>query len=149
MHQICRIAALLAAVTLAPAVGASESIYKWVDDEGITHYAQQPPPDRDAQLVTPNTASSPAQDSGQSSRDAQQSEASAGEQNEGDNGDAPQNMTEFCNQLRERIATLESGDPVSVRQADDTLERLSDDERAQQLERARGQLQQHCSDSDA
>lgn len=153
MHSICRIAALLAAVLLVPVVQASStSIYKWVDDEGVTHYTQQPPPNSDAQLITPNTAGPAQRDSGQSSRGAQQTDASAdGQESEsngkGEGGNAPQNMTEFCDQLRERIATLESSNPVSVRQPDDTLKRLSDKERAQQLERARGQQQQHCSDN--
>lgn len=143
MHSICRIAALLAAVTLLPVAHAGQSVYKWVDDEGVTHYTQQPPSNRDAQLVTPNTAIGPKQDSGQSSPGAQQSDASNGDS---DAGDAPQNMTEFCNQVRERISMLEAEGPVSVRQSDDSLERLSDEERARQLEQGRRQLQEHCSD---
>ncbi len=55
-------------------------------------------------------------------------------------------MTEFCNEVRERISTLEGEGPVSVRQPDDSLEQLSDEERARRLEQGRSQLQEHCSD---
>lgn len=149
MYSICRIAVLLAVAVLLPSAHAAQSVYKWVDDDGVTHYSQQPPPPgREVQLIDPNTSTDTQQASKPSSDSASGGNAD-GSGTSSERGGGPKNMTEFCNQVRERIATLESSDPVSVRQPDDTLKRLSDEERAQQLERARGQLQQHCSDSDA
>lgn len=147
MHSICRIAALLAAAILMPAAQASESVYKWVDDEGVTHYSHQPPANRDAQLITPDGTIGPAPASEPSSQGSQQGDAASGEDEDEGGNEGPQNMTEFCNQVRERISTLDGEGPVSVRQPDDSLEQLSDEERAQRLEQARSQLQQHCSEA--
>ena len=44
-----RIAAALAAVAALAASG--QAMYRWVDEKGVTHFSQHPPPDGKAQKV--------------------------------------------------------------------------------------------------
>jgi hypothetical protein len=45
-------AALLAAlIVAAPATAAAQQFYKWVDDQGVTHYGEKPPPGRPAKEI--------------------------------------------------------------------------------------------------
>jgi hypothetical protein len=56
------IARLLLAVALASPWPAAAALYKWVDEKGVTHYSEQPPPDGKAtRLELP--AQAPAQGS--------------------------------------------------------------------------------------
>jgi hypothetical protein len=54
-----RLTLFLALLLGAAAFGAT--IYKWVDEHGVTHYSDQAPPEQDAQKIeTPTTPAAPA-----------------------------------------------------------------------------------------
>jgi len=42
---------LAAAIVVVAATTATGQMYKWVDERGVTHYGEKPPPDRKAQVV--------------------------------------------------------------------------------------------------
>jgi hypothetical protein len=53
-------AALVAMLVLATGAVYADDIYKWVDEQGRTHFGSSPPPGRKAErLKTPSTASEP------------------------------------------------------------------------------------------
>jgi hypothetical protein len=58
------IRALLAALVLLPLGAAAQTMYKWVDDKGVTHYSETAPPDVKAKPVdvTPTGKAAPASD---------------------------------------------------------------------------------------
>lgn len=62
MKTLARLAAVLAALALCAGAHA-QSMYKWVDEKGVTHYSSDPPPDGKGQKieVKPAPPSSPAQ----------------------------------------------------------------------------------------
>ncbi|SDX37600.1 protein of unknown function [Marinobacter mobilis] len=45
------------AVTMAPGLAVSESVYKWTDENGITHYGDRQPTGRNAESVNIRTGS--------------------------------------------------------------------------------------------
>lgn len=47
--QLCRVCLLLLTLTFLP---AQADIYKWLDDEELTNFTQQPPTDRHYELIT-------------------------------------------------------------------------------------------------
>ena len=58
---------LLLSLSVLLALGAHAQIYKWVDEKGVTHYGESPPPDRKASKVQvpndpPEVRPPPAQD---------------------------------------------------------------------------------------
>ncbi len=142
MQTLCRIAALAAALVLAPAA-AAQSVYKWVDEDGVTHYAQHPPDTGDAQLIDPENAAPPP-----SEPEAPETESAESGADETDSADSelPSSMSEYCDQMRQRVDTLAGDAALQIRQDDGNLQELSDEQRAERLERARSQIDQHCGD---
>lgn len=55
-NLFCLTALLSCALTLP----CSAAIYKWVDENGVTHYSESPPPSQKAQEIKPVPSSSPA-----------------------------------------------------------------------------------------
>lgn len=137
-----RLLAIAALLSLIPAVAMAE-VYKWVDEDGVTHYSQQPPPSGTPTIITPDTG--PPTDTGES-QDGDGEEGSADNEN-GDDGQ--ETIADFCNDLRERKSILQSDRPLRVKAEDGTLSTLDDEGRAQRLERVQGQLRDHCKDVEA
>lgn len=46
------------AIALAPGMATAGSVYKWTDDEGVTHFGDRQPPGRQAESVNIRTGSS-------------------------------------------------------------------------------------------
>lgn len=140
MAPIARTTAL--AIALVIAAPATAQVYKWVDEDGVTHYTQQPPPGGDAQLIDPNVAQpSAAGPAGGGGDDTAAADEASGESS-GDDGDS-QSMAEFCNQLRDEAQLLASDRPVKV-QSGDSVTDLTGDARQQRLQETRGQIEQYC-----
>jgi hypothetical protein len=54
------IARVLVVLAVAASWPAAAALYKWVDEKGVTHYSEQPPPDRKAtRLELPSEPSAP------------------------------------------------------------------------------------------
>lgn len=139
-----RALALVFVLPLAPAA-AAQGIYKWVDEDGVTQYTQQPPASGNAQLIDPDRSSrspEPPQ--------AQEADASAEDEDTGDgDSELPSSMSEYCEEMRERADTLAGDAPLQIQQDNGDLQELTDDQRAERLERARSQIEQHCADESA
>jgi hypothetical protein len=48
---ILRVSVILAVASCVLAAGVHAAMYKWVDEQGVTHYGEKPPPGRKAQPV--------------------------------------------------------------------------------------------------
>jgi len=128
-------------VALAVLAGTAEAArtYKWVDENGVTHYSQYPPPKGEVQVIQPNIALP----SGARSGTADAGEAGADGDGDGD-GEGAQTMTEYCNQLRNQAQMLASERDVRVRHEDGTLRPLEGDARASRRAEVDQQIQQYC-----
>ena len=69
MKTLTRLAIVLAALTLAVGRAEAGTMYKWVDEKGVTHFSEDPPPDGKAQKIdvkplppTSNAPVAPPQD---------------------------------------------------------------------------------------
>ena len=129
-------------LSLIPVIAMGE-VYKWIDEDGVTHYSQQPPPAGTPTVITPDAAPRDETADGQSgNREDQGGEA--------ENGDGEQEtIAEFCSELRDREKILRSDRPLRIKAEDGTLTDLDDEERTQRLERIEGQLRDHCQGLDA
>jgi hypothetical protein len=138
-----RFSGLLLLIALPIAAGAAQAeVYKWTDDDGVTHYSQQPPPDGDdeANVIDPNIGSPDGAQGGSS-----QSQASAGSDN-GEGEEQTQSVEAFCKALKEQIDKLESDQPVKLRTGDDQLKELKGDERQSRLNSAQQQYDEQCNE---
>lgn len=133
--------AVAALLSMVPLAGMAE-VYKWVDDDGVTHYSQQPPPEGTPTVITPDTGA-PSSAEGEADADTDAQDASA----DNEDGDGEQEtIADFCKDLREKEQVLEGDRPIRVKAEDGTLTDLDEEGRAQRLERVQGQLQDHCQD---
>ncbi|WP_333607398.1 DUF4124 domain-containing protein [Arsukibacterium sp.] len=118
-----------AIITASPA--ATQSIYRWQDSNGITHYSQQEPYATDYQLIriTPPKANKAA---------SLQSIRSANER-----------LALLCQQAIERKDLLEGPNTLYVKPTEQSLLRmLSEEERQQQLTLTLAQVERYCHQAD-
>ena len=64
MKTLARLAIVLAALMLSAGRAQAGTMYKWVDEKGVTHFSEDPPPDGKAQKIDvkplPPTSNAPA-----------------------------------------------------------------------------------------
>lgn len=132
---------LLVLIALTVWVGAAQAArtYKWVDEDGVTHYSQYPPPEGEAEIIEPSIGLPSG--SGNGGSEAESAEADEG----GGDDDGPETMEAYCNQLREQEQMLAGDRDVRVRQEDGSLEPLAGDARAAKRADIQHQIDQHCS----
>lgn len=139
------LATLLAA---ADPAHAATRIYKWVDDDGVTQYTQQPPPKGEAVLMDPDTGvgtaapgePQPAGGDGDGDGGADSEDAAAA------GGGEPDTVEAYCERIRERVQLLAGDQPVRLKQDDGTLVTLDGDTREARRAELEAQIAEHCTD---
>jgi len=148
MNRLGPASAALALSLLMCGMPAQARIYKWVDDGGVTHYSQEPPPDGGAQIINTHAAP-PSTASGNGATGS----ADAGKPAKGKNGDKgtsnsghAQSMADYCKNLRNQSQMLASDRRIKVKQDDGTLTPLTGDARKKRQAKVESQIAQYCSD---
>lgn len=138
--------AVIASTLLCGATAADAEVYKWTDEDGVTHYTEQPPPDRgEASVLDPQVGAPSSQGPEQQGNEQQGTEQTAEPDDAAGEGEDTQSVEAFCKELRQNIETLKGDGPVKVRTGEDTLKTLDGEERQARLERAQSQLESQCS----
>lgn len=139
MARIARTTVPLLAILLA--TPALAQVYKWVDEDGVTHYSQQPPPGGEAQVINPDISLPDEPPPGASGNGGEGGSSAS----EGGGGES-RSIAEFCKELRDQAQLLASDRPVRVKQDEDTVTTLEGDARQQRLSEVQSQIQEHCQD---
>ncbi|MBL8472345.1 MAG: DUF4124 domain-containing protein [Rhodocyclaceae bacterium] len=146
------LSAVLAALLALPA--AAETVYRWVDSQGVTHFDQAPPPGVKAErkeLGPPaGTRSAPAAGTDWSEAN-RRFDARHQEQRDADREAQEKQLAEStrkrqrCEALQARLGILQRQAPVFRTDAAGERAYLDDAERAREIERTRAQIDQACS----
>ena len=154
-------------LALAFAGAAHAQLYKWVDKDGKTRYGDAPPPGVKATVMgAPASGSSPAAPAASSgpaakdTKDAKKGPMTPAEREQDyrkrqeeakkDAEKAEQDRkekaakAEDCSRTKEYLATLESGQRISRTKPDGERYFMDDDQRAQEVAKARQTMQQVC-----
>lgn len=146
---VIALAALLAALTAQPQAVAQETIYKWMDEEGVVHYTARPPEGIDYEVVdVRNSDQSGDQSSGAegesgddgasaSSVPPEQPEMAASEPD-------PEMVAERCEQARRNVENLTQRSNVLIAGDDGERRQITDEERETMLEDARAFMDEWC-----
>lgn len=158
MRIVTNIMAVLMATLLflAMDVMAANEIYRWVDENGVVHFGEQPPEKGDAESVsiqqstgidaTPSPEATPANPEdplepepsvAQQRRDERAEKRAEREENERIIGEA-------CAQRRTLVSQLEPSTRVMVRMEDGTVTRLDDNVRLETLNEAKTYIANNC-----
>lgn len=128
----------------------AEEVYRWVDDEGITHYSSTPPPDRGADRI--ETANPPADDP-----EARRKEIEKLEQSNktrlyrkrlerriaAEDKQQQQERERFCSRLRDKRQTLLTI-PQVREESEDGVRVMAQEERDALLQQYEQRLAEHC-----
>jgi hypothetical protein len=149
---------LLAMGLLLCAAPSSAQMYKWVDDKGVTHYSESPPPGRKAQQIqaTPSPSPSPSAtpkpaepastwgDKERAFRQRTIEREYAEETKRKKDAERVAMRREACLEARYVIDTLSSGVPVYRINEKGEREYFADEVRADKLRRAKENAETYC-----
>ncbi len=136
-----------AALSLVCTSAMATQLYRWVDENGVTQFSQQPPAEDQYQRLQVK----PAPELGTGSL-APAPDASAEEQTEAtEPAAAPQptpeqqaKLAEQCDALRANLTTMQNNPRLRRTLEDGTVERIGEDERQAMIAKAQADLQEHC-----
>ncbi len=125
------------------------AMYKWVDEEGNTHYSQSPPPgDIKGETIKPPPRINPEYDTkkqGERSQmldDIQKKREQAREEQLKAEEESAQKQKQ-CEQARARLASYERP-RIMVKDADGNPTRIGEDQRMAELEKSRELVRELC-----
>lgn len=143
---------LVALVLLASAMSAgAQTMYKWKDEKGVTHFSEHPPPDEKAQAskVTPKVT--PPSGSGAYDPDAWKSKDAEARKRQIERGrtervDAKhrERREAACNRARSRLSMLQNTQIIYRDQPDGKRTYMEDSERNAEMGRARDAIRENC-----
>lgn len=148
------VAALLGSLLAAPVMAAQ--FYKWTDENGVTHYSENPPPataksatEVKVQTRLPSGADAATQSLQKQRESSSKANADATKGKQGNTTTAPakedaSKNAERCKRSRENLAAMEEHGRVS--ETDDKGEKrvLSDEEKNQRMDEARRLIKAFC-----
>ncbi|GAB4181680.1 MAG: DUF4124 domain-containing protein [Wenzhouxiangellaceae bacterium] len=146
--------ALIAALLLLPLTTQAEQIYKWVDENGVTHFSAQPPVTDDYQQLNLNTYT-PAPSSPATSATSTGTASSNGQQADDERltepgntitVDNPEKIAENCARARQNIETIQARRRVVMTDENGNQRRLGDEERMALLNESQQYLERWCDD---
>jgi len=130
----------LLALVLLPLCASAEGLYKWVDEKGVTHYSESPPPDSSkakkatkVEIRSQGPAQAPAK--GSAKAPAPQPTAQSQEK-------ARKDM--LCRQALQQVTTLQSERPVYNLNSRGERTIVQDPGRAQRIADAQEQMRRNC-----
>ncbi len=110
------VALIAVSILCASSLAVAGKIYKWVDEQGNTHYSQQPPNNRSTQMNIPSSPSrsTPATSSNrkeatQKLLDAIATERAAKTEAKDKSEKKAERLKTNCSNARKRVASLEMG----------------------------------------
>ncbi len=143
---------LALSATLCPTLSA-EQYYKWVDDQGVTHYSAEKPEDRDANRVRANNPPSSSQDEAlerlKNQRQQTKKEREASQENEEEEKKSENGDKEACEKHRKNLQTLKTTTNVRRKNPETgELETMAEDEREAMIEKTKKALER-CNKDEA
>ena len=142
------LAAVLVALAASLGAGAAERVYKWVDDQGVTHYSQTPPPGVKATPVEVTTGKAGRTEGDPVARYREllspPKEKAGAERGGIDPAKEAEARARNCKMARERLAILTARSRILVLKPDGTSERLTEEQRQAEIRRMREIIAANC-----
>jgi len=140
----------LLAIALAASAQASE-VFKWVDDEGVTHYEERAPANKDYSLIktygeVPSDAAAAKQRLEQQRADKKAAdEKGVGYAEQKQAADAQAKVrAENCKGARNNLKTIQENARVRILGDDGEFRYLSEEERQSQIDTAKEMISANC-----
>lgn len=132
-------------LSLALATGAShatEKVYKWKDKRGVIHYSSQAPGDAEYEVVKKNRSSKPEEKKNKKMEkdllDSAKNKATE-EARKAKMAEQEKQMAKYCDSLKERLSTVQSGQLIKV-----NGEFMSGEARDKEIKDLNGKISADC-----
>lgn len=139
---------LMAAVALSSGSAySSEKVYKWKDNRGIVHYSSKVPNDVKYEEVKNGLKKKVVDNQSQSRKEfleKMNKEREANAQKE-KVAEQEKQMTEYCNSLKARLGTVQSGQLIKTKNENGEMEYLSGTARDQEIKSLNEKISADCS----
>lgn len=145
--------ALVLLAAFAAAAAGAQTMYKWVDEKGTTHFSERPPPDekteKKASKVTPKVV--PPSGGGaydpnawkSKEAEARKRQVDRGQQESAQAKDAAK-RADVCDRARSRVAFLENSGRIFRDNPDGSRTFMEDKQREAEIARAREVANEAC-----
>jgi len=140
----------------APQSAAQEEVYHWVDENGVVHFGDRAPQQKEAEVISiPQSSGISTQPSSDpdpvNPADAQVPQPSVAQQIRDERAEARREreakaevIAENCKKARNDISQLEPSPRVNVTHEDGTVTRMDDNDRLETLAKAKDFVAEHC-----
>ncbi len=125
-------------------------MYKWVDEEGNTHYSQSPPPgDVEVQTIKPppkvkSDTAAESQDDSEDKTDASGAEDKISAENQAALDKNAEINKRNCEIAKKNLVTVKDNPRVFSTDADGTRRRIGEDERQEKIAAAQKAIADYC-----
>ncbi|MGH8493635.1 MAG: DUF4124 domain-containing protein [Moraxellaceae bacterium] len=153
------LATLITAILLTTTAGAAQ-FYKWTDDQGVTHYSEEPPPasaskssevkvrtrlpsgaqtqiDKEAKPVDDKNAKSQPKKDDKAAPDKTSTDKAADNQ-------TPEQYQEKCKALKANLETMQSHGRVREADKEGNLRALSEEEKQRRMDETQRGIKAYC-----
>lgn len=141
--------AILVTGLVVVAADVNAEMYKWVDEDGNTHYTQQKPPDGldyETKKPPPPVDTEKAVDAFKEKQDADREKREAASKSEEEAAKTEQEQAEIkkkCDSLKLRLQSLQRP-RISTTDESGNRVRMSEEERKSQMEEVQKLISEHC-----
>lgn len=126
----------------------ASQMYRWVDDNGVAQFGQNPPPDRAYERVQQRTAPPPGGQLRQPEVRSDVDERGRGlsEQDRQAQREREAQRDQECRELEQRLQTLQNNPRLRFTNDQGELEVMGEDRRQQLISETRADLDTYCAD---
>ena len=138
---------------LFPSILWAEQYYKWVDDQGVTHYSEEKPENQDTSKVKAHNPPSSSQDQAmerlRQERKEQEQERQAAQEDKENGKDSQAINQERCEKHRKNLETLNTTAQVRRKNPETgEMETLTQEERQAMIEKTKKALER-CNENNS
>lgn len=137
----------LAALSCPPATASEDTIYKWLDSEGVVHYSAQPPEGVEYEEVSiaARESSRENDDGGQAEAASEEDRGEPPEQPEMTTGEPdPEVIAERCEEARGNLQRLQQNSNLVTRDDDGEQRPVGEEERQAMIDETQGFIDEWC-----
>jgi hypothetical protein len=151
----CWRAGLLTLILCCLGAPAQARIYKWVDDNGLTHYSETAPQGVKATVIRSKSDTSSDTDAAQQRLDKTRKDYEAAASQRADKSSekatspkdkVAQDTSEKCKKWRESLDTMTNHNQVRIKEKDGQLRVLGEEERQAQITQAKKNIADFCNE---
>ncbi len=133
-------------------LAAAAQVYKWVDEQGQTHYSQQPPVEQKSQQINPSTGGGLGNDEAAKQRDQyremfaspDEKKAKEAEEQAKKKAEYEKELKARCDRVRASLTAMQNNPGRRLKNDKGEVIRLTEEQRQKDMKTAQEWLEKNC-----